>query len=202
MILILGGVALCGVLIQALNSAQMPAVPKFVPAEHYNTWQRGPAPHLPGMNVLRGNPAAYYFVYQSPGQSPIYVSIARADTLDAYRAPYHYLLDEDGRVVGGNQEGYETRAYDERPVRILSALEGRSDNFVVMHWTQAPGEAPMLDPTDATGKVFGAMLAKKPLYICDAWIPVSGNENPNLLSGSLTFLADSIDRHIQALPRE
>ena len=202
LILILGVSALCGILIQLVNFAQMPALPKFVPADHYNTWQRGPAPRLPGMNTLRGNPAAYYFTYQSPDQPVIYVSIARADTLDAYRAPYHYLLDEDGRVIGGNQETYQTRAYDDRPVRILYAMEGRSDNFLVMHWTQAPGEAPILDPADATGKIFGALLTKKPVYVCDAWIPVSGNENFNLLSGSLSFLTDAIDRHLQAMPRE
>ncbi len=195
----MGALAVIGIIIQIANAAQSPRLPAFTPAAQYSVWTRADAV-LPARSAVRGNPAASVFLY-SYGANLARVSVARADSLAAYRAPYFYLLDEDGRVYGGNQESYTPRAYETKPLRIMYLSANRSELTAILHWTQAPGADPVLDPTDSPALMLGAMLTKKPLYICDVWMPIRNGADFENVQGILTFLADSIDKQIKALPK-
>ena len=200
LVALMGVLAVLGAAIQAVNAAQSPRLPAFTPAPNYSVWTRS-ASTLPALSAIRGNPAAAVYLYSFGAQSPARVSIARADTLAAYRAPYLYLLDEDGRLYAGNQESYTPRAYEQLPLRVMYIGAGRSELTAILHWTQAPGRDPVLDPTDSPSLMLGAMLTKKPLYICDVWMPIRSDANITQVQGALTFLADSIDKQIKALPK-
>ena len=197
---ITGGLALVGVLIQIANVAQSPGTPTFAPSSQMSVWQ-GAATAPPRRDYVRGAPAARYYLYTHEGALPVFVSVARADTLDAYRAPYLYLLDEDGRLLGGNEESYAPRAFETTPLRVFSIMQSRSETVALLHWTQTPGQDPVLDPTDSPALMFGAMLTKKPLYLCDVWTPIRSGSNFELVRGNMVFLADAIDRQIKTLPK-
>ena len=199
LVALMGILAVLGAVIQVVNAAQSPGRPAFTPAPAYSVWTRSDAA-LPALSAVRGNPAAAAYLYSYGAQAPAHVSIARADTLAAYRAPYLYLLDEDGRVYGG-QENYAPRAYEKLPLRVMYLSADRNEVTAILHWTQAPGRDPILDPTDSPSMMLGAMLTKKPLYICDVWMPIRSDANLTQAQSVLTFLADSIDKQIKALPK-
>ena len=200
LVALMGVLAVIGVVLQIANAAQSPGRPAFTPAPQYSVWTRADA-GAPRLNAVRGAPASSLYLYSYGAHPPARVSIARAETLAAYRPPYLYLLDEDGRVYGGNQESTTTRAYEKQPLRITTLGAGRGEIAAIMHWTQAPGEDPVLDPTDSPALVLSAMLTKKPLYVCDVWLPIRADSSFTESLGVLTFLADSIDRQIKALPK-
>ena len=200
LVALMGVLAVIGLFIQVANAIQAPRLPSYTPPMAITVWKRSDIA-LPRLDALRGSPAEATYIYSHGIQAPAHVSIARADSLDAYRAPYIYLLDEDGRLYNGNQESLSPRAYEKLPVRTMYLGESRDGLTAILHWTQAPGEDPILDPTDSPARMLGAMLTKKPLYICDVWLPIRSDANFSQTLGVLTFLADSIDKDIKALPK-
>ena len=86
-------------------------------------------------------------------------------------------------------------------MRSMYLGESRDGLTAILHWTQAPGQDPILDPTDSPALILGAMLTKKPLYACDVWMPIRSDSSFSKTLGVLTFLADSIDQQIKALPK-
>jgi hypothetical protein len=136
-------------------------------------------------------------VYQQGDKPPVLVSIARAETLNAYREPAYYLLGSNGRVPRG-QEARLAREGEKMPVYRLQIALGLDDSIALMHWGQAAGDDPMFDPTDAPGRIAQTLLLKQPYYICDVWLPLRSDLNVPAVDKLLMEFTAEIDRLIKS----
>ncbi|MBC7529131.1 MAG: hypothetical protein H7308_16470 [Chthonomonadaceae bacterium] len=157
-----------GVGVQVANTAQhkastFPQLPDKIAGYE----RRASEPPL--SDAQRDHPEALNYAYYKGSLPPIKVSIARADNLNAYRAPTRYLLDTDGRILA-QQEGTMSRAKDRIPLYNFMMAGGRNEAMLVLHWTQAPGEDPLLDPLDTPSRIVESLTLKKPIFVCDLWI--------------------------------
>ena len=163
---ILGVTTLLGVGVQAANfaqrnAAQFPELPDSLIG--YDRREATP----PFADNQRDSPKALNVGYYKGDLPPIHVSVARADSLNAYRAAATYLLDTDGRVL---QEATLTRENERIPLYNFLVGSGRSEALLAAQWTQAPGEDPQLDPLDAPGKIAESLMTKRPIFVCNVWI--------------------------------
>ncbi len=196
---IMGITTALGLLVQGVNFAQiknarMPELPSSI--EGYDRRSTDP----PVSDAQRDAPQSLNFSYDQGDLPPIRVSIARADTLNAYREATHILLDTDGRVLAG-QEGTMSRAKDRLPMYNFMIASGRSDIILALHWTQAPGEDPALEPLDAPGKIVESLMAKKPVFVCDLWVSDREDLKGIHIDDLIQKFATQIDRVIKAMPK-
>jgi hypothetical protein len=164
------------------------------------TWKSGEG-LVPIGDTQRDTPPALYNTYQAVGlaamgQPPIYFSMAPITTLNALRAPWHYLLDPDGRLMTGNSlliRPNPTAKYR----YTLQILQGYGDIFLVMHWAQAPGMDAVPDISDVPKLIARGLLLHKPVYICDAWIPLRQGVNLERLKLIIINFAQTIDAQLK-----
>lgn len=193
---VLGTVTALSLTAYAFTKAQAAAAPiPRLPAQ-VGDWKRSPA-IPPRGDAQRDHPPAAYSLYLSGEQIPVQVSVARATTLNAFRAPYRYLLGPDGMLING-QEMSIPREGDRLPVHQLLIAQDRDDIIVVVHWTQFLGEEPILDPLDVPSTIANALLTHRPLYVCDVWSALNRNVEFDKVKSQLVRFADQLDAQIRA----
>ncbi len=166
----------------------------------FESWTRtrvGP----PKGDAQRDRSAAANYLYTSDSQPPLYVSVACAGTLNAFRAPWHYLLGPDGMLMS-DQEKPIPREGQQLPVRMLQIARDRDDMIVLIHWTQPFGEEPLLDVLDTPSQIARTLLTHIPLYVCDVWTVATADSDGDKLIAAMTRLADQVDARIKAGRRD
>lgn len=133
-----------------------------------------------------------YRLYVKGDSAPIYVSITRAETLNSFRAPYQYLLGEEGRMME-NRKNIIPRLGEELPVHLMEIIKGSSVEIMVLHWAQNWGGEPIADPL-TMGQMFDATIRHEPVYIVDVWSPLRTGFDEQALRRIATY----IDRQIKA----
>ena len=194
---ILGAATVVGVGVQAVNSAQSRGAPFPVLPDSLAGYDRRVS-EKPEGDVQRDSVPSLDYSYDQGSSPPVRVSIARADTLNAYRAATRYLLDADGRIMRG-QEGTMTRPNDRIPIYNFMIAGGRKDAMIAVCWTQTAGEDPSLDPLDAPGKIVESMMLKKPVFVCSVWIPLRADIKGINPQDVLQEFAGKIDQQIKAM---
>jgi hypothetical protein len=193
---ILGAVTALSLTAYAVTKTQAAAEPiPELPAQ-VETWKRSPA-RLPQGDAQRDHPPAAYSLYLSGEQVPVQVSVARATTLNAFRAPYRYLLGPDGMLIHG-QEMSIPREGERLPVHQLMILQDRDDLLAAIHWTQFRGDEPILDPLDVPGTIADTLLTHRPLYVCDVWMALNRDVEFDKVKSQLIHFADRLDAQIRS----
>ncbi len=135
-----------------------------------------------------------YRLYTKADVAPIYVSITRAETLNAFRAPYQYLLDADGRMRE-NQKGVLPRDGEDLPVHLYERIAGRGTEAIVLHWAQNWGGEPIVEPLTMV-QMFDATIRHEPVYIVDVWSKFRAEGGSPVDIKTIIHLADYVDRMI------
>lgn len=193
---VLAAVAVAGVVLRgaAWRQLQEPSVPEL-PAR-IGKWQARPGTPIP-LDRERDTPPARYSIYTSKDEPSVFVSVARATTLNSFRAPFEYLFDQDGRVVG-NQKTLIPRTGQKVPLRMWALGIGHDEVALLQHWVQPWKQDPIPEPTDVPWQVLGIAWLHQPAFVCDVWAPVRSGVDINQIDRAVSEIADAIDAQIKA----
>ncbi|MCW3095550.1 MAG: hypothetical protein JWL77_1168 [Chthonomonadaceae bacterium] len=143
----------------------------------------------------RDHPPALNRVYQLGTQAPVFVSIARINTLNGLRSPSSYLLDPDGRLFGA--EVQMIRPMGENHVHYaMEIAQGHDNTIMLVHWVQAPNQSAYSDYTQIPKSVAKSMLLHSTLYSCDVWVPLRTDSNGAFIRKTLMRFANGIEGQI------
>jgi hypothetical protein len=193
----LGITMILGVFIMAINLQQnlSPGLPTL--PEHIDVWKED-FERPPDASAQRDHSPAVYRMYMSDVQPRVNVCVARATTLNDFRAGNHYLLGPDGLLLP-NQEGSIPRKGDPHqiPVFTLQICAEHGEVTYLIHWIQAPGGDPMKDMTVATDKIGDMLIAHSRVFVCDAWISTMAGQMKIDYSSILSLFAERICKEIK-----
>jgi hypothetical protein len=193
---LLVGTLVLGLAAEGAVALYSTARPTVLPPVRLDTWQRART-DPPKSDTQRDSPPAAYFLYTSEQQAPLYVSVAHVTTLNALRAPWHYLLGTDGMLSAG-QEKPVPRQGQRLPVRMLQIAHDRQDVILILHWVQSYGEDPILYPLDTPGEIATSLLTHAPLTVCDIWMVLGPDSDADKFVALMSRLADQVDAQIKA----
>ena len=151
----------------------------------------------------RDHPPALNRVYQLGIQAPVFVSIARINTLNGLRSPASYLMDTDGRLMEGNRA--LIRPGGEKHVHyVMEIAQGHDNTILLVHWVQAPNQPAYADYADIPKSVVKALLLHSTFYSCDIWVPLRSDSNGSFIRSTLIRFANDIEAQIQTghLPKD
>ncbi len=170
------------------------STPFIAPPTQIGDWKVSPGDPPPADNQ-RDYPRQISFEYHNGNQDPVHVDFAQIQTINGLRAPQKYIADSDGRISPLNMV---TLKHDDKPAFSLSLVQGVEGDVIVVHWCQAPGGDPYPMARDKTGLALKALATRKPIYTCDAWIPLHpttvGARARGLLQQFADALADAIKK--------
>ena len=181
---------------QAMARHQITTPPLPELPEKIGAWTARPGQPME-LNVERDAPPARYYVYSAAQLPTVYVSVARVTTLNTYRAPFSYLLDTDGRVMG-NQKTLVSRKNDNTPLRMWAVGIGHDEIAMMQHWVQPKGEDPIPEPTEAPFQVIGTTLLHQPAFVCDVWSTLRNDSKADQMEKAIAIISDAIDAQIKA----
>ena len=166
--------------------------PMVSPPAQVGEWRRVPTGR-PISDAQRDYPRQISVQYLNGEQEPIHVDLAMVESLNALRAPQHYLVDGDGPEV---QSEVNILKYDNKDAFNLSVLQGQDQDLVSVHWFQTPGGDPKPNRDGLGNAAAGAIALRRPLYSCDAWLQIHGQiDGPKmraLMQKFANMIADSI----------
>ena len=113
--------------------------------------------------------------------------------MNAFRAPYQYLLDSDGRMLE-DQRRVIPRDGETLPVHLYERIAGRGSQAIVLHWAQNWGGEPIADSL-TLGQMFDAAVRHEPVYIVDVWTSLRAGSGID--ETTWVHLADYIDKMIK-----
>ncbi|MCS6775802.1 MAG: hypothetical protein RMJ43_07550 [Chloroherpetonaceae bacterium] len=177
--------------LQLLRQLPVPELPPRI-----GNWLILPAKPLP-LDRERDAPPAHYYVCTAPNRPRVFVSIARATTLNSFRAPFEYLFDPDGRVVG-NQKTLVPRTNQKVPLRMWALGIGHDTIALLQHWVQPWMQDPIPEPTDVPWQVLAIAWLHQPAFVCDVWVPIRTGDDINQIDRAVSEIADAIDAQIKA----
>lgn len=193
---ILALVTVIGLAAQVVARHQItnPPLPELPPK--IGAWTARPGQPME-FNTERDTPPAHYYIYYADKQPTVYVSVARVTTLNSYRAPFSYLFDTDGRVMG-NQKTLVSRKNDKTPLRMWAVGIGHDEIAMMQHWVQPKGEDPIPEPTEAPLQVIGTTFLHQPAFVCDVWSPLRNDSKAESMEKAIATISDAIDAQIKA----
>ena len=151
----------------------------------------------------RDHPPALNRVFQLGTQAPVFVSIARINTLNGLRSPASYLMDTDGRLLKGDK--LLIRPNGEQHVHyVMEIAQGHDSTILLIHWVQVPGQPAFSDFTSVPKSVAKGLLLHSTFYSCDVWVPLRSDSNGAFIRKTLIRFANDIEAQIRTghLPRE
>jgi hypothetical protein len=157
-----------GIGLQTAARAKMAAHPDVAPPDKADQYQVEKIAS-PLNDRERDFSRTNYRMYFKGSNAPIYVSITRAETLNCFRAPYQYLMENEGRMLE-NRKNVIPRIGEKEPVHLMEFIAGRDKTAFVLHWAQNWGGEPIADPL-TLGQMFDATIRHEPVYIVDVWTP-------------------------------
>jgi hypothetical protein len=187
------------VIITAVNlfQAHSPGLP--VLPEHIDVWKQQMAKPLEYTSQRDRSPGLYR-LYMADGRPDVHVCIARASTLNDFRAGVHYLMGPDGQVLP-SQEGSISRKGDPHmiPVYTVQLCGEYGDSAYLLHWIQSPGGEPIKDVLGATDKIGTMLTTHSRVFICDIWIPISPGTEKLDYPSVLNLFADELSKQIRQM---
>jgi hypothetical protein len=173
---------------------EMPSVPDHFDVDRFR-WQ-GVESGPPVSDGERDRPHAVNRVYQLGTQSPVFVSVARVNTLNGLSSPGSYLMDTDGRILQGDKLLIRPAA-ESRPHYVMEIAQGHDNTILLIHWVQAPNMPGYVDFTGVPKSVAKSLLLHSALYSCDVWVPLRSDSNGAFLRKTLVRFANVIEAQIQ-----
>lgn len=140
----------------------------------------------------RDRPQAINRVYQLGAQAPIFVSVARVNTLNGLRSPVSYLMDTDGRLFAGEVRLIKPVG-ENHPHYVMEIAQGHDSTILLMHWVQAPNMPAYVDFNAIPKSVAKSLLLHSTLYSCDVWVPLRTDSNGAFIRTTLMRFANVIE---------
>ena len=144
----------------------------------------------------RDHPPSLNRVYQLGTQAPVFVSIARINSLNCLRSPASYLMDTDGRILQGDKllirPGGETHTH-----YIMEIAQGHDSTILLIHWVQAPNQSAYSDFASVPKSVAKSLLLHSTFYSCDVWVPLRSDSNGAFIRKTLIRFANDIEAQIR-----
>ena len=144
----------------------------------------------------RDYPLALNRVYQLGTQAPVFVSIARINTLNGLRSPTSYLMDTDGRIMQGDKllikPAGETHVH-----YIMEIGQGHDSTILLIHWVQVPNQPAYSDYANIPKSVAKNLLLHSTFYSCDVWVPLRSDSNGAFIRKTLIRFANNIEGQIR-----
>lgn len=144
----------------------------------------------------RDHPPAINRVYQLGAQAPVFVSVARINTLNGLRSPISYLLDTDGRLFPGEVRQIQPVG-EHHPHYVMEIGQGHDSTILLMHWVQAPNGPAYSDYNAIPKDVAKSILLHSTLYSCDVWVPLRSDSNGAFIRTTLIRFANNIEAQIR-----
>jgi hypothetical protein len=196
-LLILTGVASFGARLAyhwRMSRQEMVPIPDHLDVDRFRWIGVDCAP--PVGDAERDHPPAMNRVYQLGTQAPVFVSVARINTLNGLRSPASYLMDTDGRILQGDRllirPGGENHTH-----YVMEIAQGHDSTILLIHWVQAPNESGYADYTGLPKSVAKALLLHSTFYSCDVWVPLRTDSNGAFIRKTLIRFANVIESQIQ-----
>ena len=173
--------------------------PLLTPPDSVGFWQRTSGGIAPLSDGERDYPLASYSTYTYRDFPPVFVSYARATTLNSFRDPSRYLVDKDGRVPWNSR--IVITPHGKPSAFVLEPAYGHSVNVFLAHWAQVPGHSPRVNAMDLPDIALKSLVTHRPFYICDAWIPIRSGASGAQARDTLLRFADRLSKDIAASPK-
>ncbi len=170
------------------------AIPSHIEVDDVR-WLGSDVP-APAGDAERDHPPALNRVYQMGMHSPVFVSIARANTLNAFRTPASYLMDADGRLMEGEKQLIKPVG-EKHTHYIMEIGQGHDSTILLIHWVQAPNQPAYADPNTIPTGVAKALLLHSTFYVCDVWVPLRADSNGAFIRKTLIRFANDIEAQIR-----
>ncbi len=180
---------------------EMVSIPDHFNVDHFR-WVGADSPPPVG-DAERDRPPAVNRVYQLGTQAPVFVSIARINTLNGLRSPASYLMDTDGRILQGDK--LLIRPAGENHVHyVMEIAQGHDSTILLIHWVQAPNQSAYADFASVPKSVAKGLLLHSTFYSCDVWVPLRSDSNGAFIRTTLIRFANAIEGQIKTghLPAE
>ena len=185
-----------------MSRQDMVPIPEHIDVDRYR-WVGTDCPP-PVSDAERDYPPAINRVYQLGIQAPVFVSIARINTLNGLRSPSSYLMDQDGRILEGGKLLIRTGGRDDHTHYVMEIAQGHDSTILLIHWLQAPNMPGYADYSSMPKSVAKGLMLHSMLYACDVWVPLRSDSNGAFIRTTLTRFANDIEGQIQTghLPAE
>ena len=165
---------------------QMPFMPaeiaKFTPVHG----------EIPDGDLQRDAPKQENRIYSVSGHLPINVCIAKATNFNSFRVPESYILDVDGHVLSQSRIEVQFPG-DPLPHYLVEYAQGHDSTILLVHWYQYAGTPARTRVRNMYREVVKGLLFHKPLYVCDAWIRVTGSTNSTTARKELIMFANQFE---------
>ena len=177
-----------------MSRQEMVAIPEHFEVDRL-AWTGVECPPPVG-DAERDHPPSLNRVYQLGIQAPVFVSVARVNTLNGLRSPASYLMDTDGRILQGDKllirPGGETHVH-----YIMEIAQGHDSTILLIHWVQAPNQSAYSDFAAIPKSVAKSLLLHSTLYSCDVWVPLRSDSDGAFIRKTLIRFANDIEAQIR-----
>jgi hypothetical protein len=177
-----------------VSRQEMVALPGHFDVDQFR-WQGVDCPPPVG-DAERDHPPSLNRVFQLGTQAPVFVSIARVNTLNGLRSPASYLMDTDGRIMPGDK--LLIRPNGEWHVHyVMEIAQGHDSTILLIHWVQAPGQPAFSDFASVPRSAAKGLLFHSTFYSCDVWVPLRSDSNGAFIRKTLIRFANDIEGQIR-----
>ncbi len=159
-------------------------------------WQGSEVPPPQG-DAERDHPASQNVVFQLGTHAPIFVSIARANTINTLRSPASYLMDKDG-ILAENEKILIRPSGEKHSHFLMQIGRGHDNSILLVHWVQAPGQSAYADPAEVPTSIAKSLLLHSTFYVCDVWVPLRADSDGAFTRRTLIQFATNIEEQIKS----